>query len=175
MGCCGCVSSVGSALGPRTTDTGDHRPPLGAQTSMRQTEKPREVGEGCEDLRGPLTHHLHIGDETEAQRGRVTSPGSHSHPEPEPGLGLGQASQPRAPCPSTGSVMMKPTPRAAQCRAQAVLNALRVLTQRSHQPTRQVLLTRFTRRAGSRHLSDCLRQHSRRGQGQHPALLFFLC
>lgn len=62
----------------------------------RQIENPREVGKGCEDprhvmrgLRGPLTHHFHIGDEAEAQRGKVTSSGSHSHPETEPGLELG--------------------------------------------------------------------------------------
>lgn len=83
-------------------------------------------------LRDALTHHLHIGDETETQRDKVSSPGSQSHPETEPGLDLGADSQPRALCPTPQLwlITMRPTLWAAYClvQAQAVLSVLCVLT-----------------------------------------------
>lgn len=81
-------------------------------------------------LRDALTHYLHVGDETAAQRDKASSPGSQSHPETEPGLDLGADSQPRALCPTPRLWLVTMTRWAAYClgQAQAVLSVLCVLT-----------------------------------------------
>lgn len=73
--------SVASGLGPRT------RARQGARDNLwcLDPHKVREKAKSCKDL-----HHgssrspdLHISEEAEAQRGKVSSPESQSHPEPE--------------------------------------------------------------------------------------------